>query len=61
MDDRRWEMVGSSAMGLWLPGWALVAGVVCGCRGGLWLPGWFVVVVAGVVVVVVVVAGVRCG
>jgi hypothetical protein len=55
VDDRRWEMVGSSAMGLWLPGWALV----CGCRGGLWLPGWFVVVVAGVVVVVV--AGVRCG
>jgi hypothetical protein len=40
VDDGRWEMVGSSAMGLWLQGWA-------------------VVVVSGVVVLVI--AGVRCG
>ena len=41
MDDRRWEMVRSSAVGLWLPGCAMVvvADVVygCGCRCGLWL------------------------
>ena len=24
MDNQRWEMVGSSAMGLWLQGWAVV-------------------------------------
>ena len=54
MDNRRWEMVRSSAMGLWLPGCAMVvvAGVRygCGCRCGLWLwlPVWFVVVVADV-------------
>ena len=40
MGDGRWEMVGSSAM-------------------GLWLQGWVVVVVSGVVVVMI--AGVRCG